>query len=806
MKRALIINLILVVLSSITNTSIAQQQTLWGVNSSGGQYRSGSIFKISPDEGHQIVYEFYDELRNVSLSPILLKGSDNKFYSKKYTYGGKYGHGFIYEFDLKTKELKKISDIKNIAKDYNDQIIGPYNNKLWGYKRSDSCYLYSFNIENGENLIEFTLPNNLYNVQISYSNEKIILTSFKYIYSYNIKTKSVRQYETEFSFKGKPTQLNDSTLVLYGTNLNFSGTISILKLNTNSFVTTEIFRFQNNNIDLKFKPTVNKNNTLIGLLTHKLGLFTLNLETKEYNVHNSTDSTLNYTMRQFSTLDSVNYFFTTDYLDGSIYKFNSNTGVINRLHEFNQDSTNIYRPKSPLVPTNRNSFIGNAISRVNRLSPEAVFYELDTTSNEISILNISNNIPELGSSPTYLYSNQFNNLVIKTNTGGKYNLGTLLEYDPTLNSITKIHDFEINPNFDSYSNELFFTAYALTYEYDAKYSDLFLHNINSKELDTVTLPDSLNNFNFIKIQKELDNNIYAFGYNSIYQLGLRKTYYYLKIDTESKKGLIISKISTKDQNLILNHIVGLTLSKNNILYFSTTYQKLSGDYRNMIFSYDLNKNLLNTELDFKIENTNWTRPEKLLIANDGNLYGIVRKSNTYNRIYALFRYNVNSKKFEILVEHEVILGYRPNLINIGNEIYLLFYGSPFKSENSTQEHGLIYKYDYVINELEKIHEFNYEEGGGYLYLTKIGENIPQSLNNQLKITPNPSNGKFTIQFLNDYKTKYIEIFNLDGIKVFEQKYQDTNPIKLDLMLKPGIYIIKFTLDDSDTVVQKIIIQ
>ncbi|WP_300564811.1 endonuclease, partial [Flavobacterium sp.] len=72
----------------------------------------------------------------------------------------------------------------------------------------------------------------------------------------------------------------------------------------------------------------------------------------------------------------------------------------------------------------------------------------------------------------------------------------------------------------------------------------------------------------------------------------------------------------------------------------------------------------------------------------------------------------------------------------------------------------------------------------------------------VKIYPNPSNGKFNIDFA-DYGNYSVEIYSIIGQQVFELK--DTNKKSIEINhLQQGIYLVKVT-KDSKSIVKKIII-
>jgi hypothetical protein len=79
--------------------------------------------------------------------------------------------------------------------------------------------------------------------------------------------------------------------------------------------------------------------------------------------------------------------------------------------------------------------------------------------------------------------------------------------------------------------------------------------------------------------------------------------------------------------------------------------------------------------------------------------------------------------------------------------------------------------------------------------------------NNLKIYPNPSNGNLNISNIESINIKKIEIFNLIGAKVFEQKKDiSSKNTTLSLqVLNKGVYLLKLTSDENKTRIQKLII-
>lgn len=78
-----------------------------------------------------------------------------------------------------------------------------------------------------------------------------------------------------------------------------------------------------------------------------------------------------------------------------------------------------------------------------------------------------------------------------------------------------------------------------------------------------------------------------------------------------------------------------------------------------------------------------------------------------------------------------------------------------------------------------------------------------SFSDSFKIYPNPSNGKFNIDFDGSYDNYSVEIFSTVGQKVFEKEYSNSSNIEI-ANLQSGMYLVKVT-KDSRSIVKKIVI-
>ena len=105
--------------------------------------------------------------------------------------------------------------------------------------------------------------------------------------------------------------------------------------------------------------------------------------------------------------------------------------------------------------------------------------------------------------------------------------------------------------------------------------------------------------------------------------------------------------------------------------------------------------------------------------------------------------------------------------------------------------------------------------GAYEYHPDIPDNPDnseifekQTLNRNLNLYPNPAKNNFIIEFSSRLNENYrIQIYNIDGIKVFEKIYFECKKQSIDISNYPhGVYFVKMITDDSVIETAKIIFQ
>jgi hypothetical protein len=117
----------------------------------------------------------------------------------------------------------------------------------------------------------------------------------------------------------------------------------------------------------------------------------------------------------------------------------------------------------------------------------------------------------------------------------------------------------------------------------------------------------------------------------------------------------------------------------------------------------------------------------------------------------------------------------------------------------------------IVNDLEISYNDNKLWAGTYgrglwktdLYTGAVGIET-QNINKEIYIFPNPNSGKFSVQ-VPDNKQYDVAVCNMHGEVVFEERqiHSSQNAIELN-DVKPGVYFVRLTIDNT-TISRKIII-
>ncbi len=202
----------------------------------------------------------------------------------------------------------------------------------------------------------------------------------------------------------------------------------------------------------------------------------------------------------------------------------------------------------------------------------------------------------------------------------------------------------------------------------------------------------------------------------------------------------------------------------------------------------------------------------LMQASDGMLYGLTSSGGANNK-GVLFQFNpttsVYTKKFDF--DGTANGGYpQGTLMQASNG---MLYG--LTTDGGTYGGGVIFQYNTGTSTITKKFDFNGAETGrnpihttlieSSVYVSEIADN---SLNSNFKLSPNPSNGKFSIKANNPKMNvkSQIEVYNMIGEKIYISEFSQQAINDIDLSGHPkGVYLVKIN-DGEKNNNEKIVIQ
>jgi uncharacterized repeat protein (TIGR03803 family) len=326
-----------------------------------------------------------------------------------------------------------------------------------------------------------------------------------------------------------------------------------------------------------------------------------------------------------------------------------------------------------------------------------------------------------------------------TYIGGSYGLGTIFEFDPTTQTITKLYDFD-NLNGSNPWGGLMQASngklYGMT-KHSTNAGVLYEYNIASNTLTTLvnfTGPNGNSpQGNLIQVS---NGNLYGMTtFGGSHNMGVIFEYNPV---TGFNKLFDFSGVSTGAEP------EGDLVCLYDSLLYGTTFQ---GGINNngVLFKYNLLTGVFTKIIDFDYGMTGAYSSSTLLPATNGKLYGMTINMNSHKG--AIFQYDPLTDEF--------ILASLFNGINGGNPL----------AENS---------------------------------LIEIGSSsmIPALFSEKPILYPNPFHHFLNVHIPEKYQLIIVNIYNNIGSIVFSQTYNNTNHIQLNLNQPAGKYSVQIIADQT----------
>ncbi|MCL7753724.1 choice-of-anchor tandem repeat GloVer-containing protein [Polaribacter sp. Z022] len=424
---------------------------------------------------------------------------------------------------------------------------------------------------------------------------------------------------------------------------------------------------------------------------------------------------------------------------GTIFRTDSNGENFTHLHQFlNDDGGN--QPYGSLLLANNGKLYG--MTAAYGKTQDGVIFEFDIATNNYVVIHdfydsVSSN--STGSTPygSLIQANN-GNLYGVTNKGGLNGRGVIFEYNITTNNFTKLHDFDYSTGSKPYGSLL-----------------------------------ETSNGNLYGLTFDGGEN----GYGVIFEFNPTTNTYNKKLDLDATSG-------RRARGSLIE-------ASNGKLYGMTNIGATNSD--GAIIEYDISLNTLTVKFNF--DSTSGKHPYGDLVeANNGKLYGLTLEGGV-NDLGTLFEFDLTTNTYTKKIDFDgTVNGSSPRgtllLASNGNLYGMTYYGG----SNNT---GVLFEYNYKTNTFTKKIDF-YERfvspafaaNPQYTKLIEVNTSA-LSIDKQnvlnVMIFPNPVKNKITIN--SNYQIEKLQIYTLNGQLLKEEK--QTNQINIETLSK-GLYVLKVT--------------
>jgi uncharacterized repeat protein (TIGR03803 family) len=664
---------------------LAVNGKFYGTTLSGGINNVGVIFEFDPSTNTYIKrWDFVSATGSSPRGP-LMQASNGKLYGMT-AVGGVNNNGVIFEFDPSTNTYSKKVDliVANGSGPFGTLMeLSPSNGKLYGLTRAGGA--------NGVGVIfEYDLSTAAYTKKIDLSTtlgsnpqgEMVqsgsllyglcsqggtasVGTLIEYDYSTNTCTKKV-DFNTATGSVPNGSLLRATDGNLYGLTsaggANAVGVVFQYSINTAAYTNLSDLSTTNGAVGHGNLVQSSANGKLYGITrqggTNNQGAiiefdYTTSTFTKKFDLStaNTAIGGLAFTTPVFGANGNLYGPLTIGGLAGvgTIYEFNISTSTFTKRADFNY-AANGGNANGGLVYASNGKLYGTTIS--GGANNAGVIYEYDRATS-----TFTKKIDMLSANGSIAYASMIeanNKLYGVSNSGGTNNVGVVFEYDFSTNTYTKKIDLAT-----------------------ASGSNPFGHMIESS----------------------INNKIYGLTRNGgTNAIGVLFEYDY-STNTYTKKVDMVAASGQQPSGSLVE-------APNGKLYGMTQFG--GANSQGVIFEYDVTGNTYTKKFDFVAGTSTGTQPfGSLVLANDGNLYGLTRFGGN-NSLGTLFRYNYGTNSFTKMVDLSTTTGSSPNSSLVkaaNNKLY-----APLTA-GGTNSVGTIVEYDVALSSLSVL--MNLSNSTGY---------------------------------------------------------------------------------------------
>lgn len=759
-----------------TKLCLADNGLLYGLTRGGGDFidlKGGVIFEYNPNDGN---YKLLKELPlkgSLGKRPFgaLIQASNKKLYGMTLE-GGTYGKGVLFAYDISNDQYSKLIDF--------DSLNGA---KPFGslYEASNGL-LYGLCSEGGINnlgvLFKFNPNNNQLTKVYDFNNNNIghtpmgslIQSSNGYIYGFSSKSGT---NNTGTIFKLDP--INDSITLSWSFNgpptggMNPKGSLMEAS-NGNFYAYTYEGGLGNTGVFFEFNPM----NDSVIIKENQLGIY--------YGKYPSS---------QFTELNGRLYGTIPNEGSGLIVEYDLANDTLKIAHQsqFSDYKTLI----GELTLADNGNFYGLESNYGQHSSGS--LYEFNPINNDYS-LKFSFQESENGNTPVGMVTQTSKGKIFGTTKfGGVKNNGIIFEYSNYLDSIQSVYNFNLHSN----NNGFIPSGYLLEYENDQIYGTntyggnasftsrgdgvIYKFTPSTGQITTKVIFDeeSIGKHPRGLLLKASNNKIYGVTSDG----GANSQGVLFEYDVQNDT--LIKKVDFLDSISGAHPFGSLIQASNGKLYGMTS----EGGVHNVgiIFEYDYQSETLTKLFDFGGLTMGKNPKGSLLEASNGKLYGLTRNGGVDDK-GTLFEYLISSNTFNTLFNFSDTYGTYPegDLIQATNGN---IYG--FCKEGGAHNQGTLFELDLTTNQFSIKHEFNNQSGAKPIgRLTEVNVSVglnEKKSNNSIMIFPNPTAGQLKVK-LNSNEKADVYIYDTEGRLINQHHFLAGEMPIFDLNGNKGVYYIK----------------
>lgn len=744
------------------NLCEATNGKLYGTTEYGGLYSRGVIFEYDPIADTYVIVFNFGGVANDGWYPraALIQANNGKLYGLT-SDRGVYGDGVLFEYDLTTNTYTKKLDLDNIntGKNPHGRLLEVANNKLY-------ALMLRGGMNNDGTLLEYDLTTNTYAKKVDFdnfvtgklpigslmeaSNGKLYggcseggMNARGTLFEYDLTANALTILVHLGGISGERyigELLEVSTGKLYGTTSMGSGSDGILF--------EYDFLLDTYMIKAPFYATTSGSEPTGRLLLASNG-----------NIYGQT-----------RLGGSSGY--------GTLWEYTMGSSTVISLVDY-EGINNGGSPKGGVIEASNGKLYGTTARNL---------FEYDfNTLVHTKKLDFQNSFD--GQNPIGALMQASNGLLYGvTNQGGFYHGGTLFEYNPVSHIHTKLFDFSDslgrNPEakvIEGNNGKLYGMTVqggannkGVLFEYDLgtmTYNKLF----DFSTIDGITPKGSL-----LQLANGKMYGMTVFG-------GINNNGVLFEYDPATN---VYTKKVDFDNVVTGNYPLGnLVLAANNALYGLTSSGGINND--GVLFEYNPITDVYTKKIDFNETITGELPNGSLLLAGNNAFYGMTSLGGANNR-GVLFEYepitNTYTKKIDFDGANN---GAKPKGSLIQASSGLLYGTTP---EGGSNNDGVLFEYNFLTDTYVKKLDLDRTITGPYTRLMEVNS-LPLRINTvsvekSLRVYPNPTTGRMTIDFGKKYATTQVKITNIIGQLIWKDTVSNQQLLELQLEAIAGIYIIE----------------